>query len=229
MKASDVMTTKVITVGPSKTVQEIAETLLTHRISAVPVVGDDGAVLGIVSEGDLIHRVEAGTERHRAWWLDLIADKTTIARDFLKSHAIRASDIMSRPVVSVGPDTPLADVAALLERRRIKRVPVLTDGKIVGIVSRANLLQAIAARKNVPPQATIADSDLRSRVLSELREQLAESTAHVNVIANAGTVELWGQVESVDEKEALRVAAELIPGVRNVVNNVVLIRPQYGL
>ena len=224
MRASDVMTTAVITVSPTTTVQEIAVLLLEHRISAVPVVDKKGAPVGIVSEGDLLFRMEAGTERHRSWWLNLLIDRATAARDFLKSHGSVAAEIMTRPVVSVTPDTPLSDVAGLLERRRIKRVPVVEGGRIVGIVSRANLLQAVAAHKNVAPQAAPGDSQLRSRVLDDLRTQLADSTSRINVIACAGTVELWGQVETVEEREALRVAAALVPGVRSVVNNVVLQR-----
>lgn len=229
MKASDVMTTKVITVTPSATVQEIAAILLANRISAVPVVDAKGAPVGIVSEGDLLHRVEAGTERHRSWWLDLIADRATVARDFLKSHATRAQEIMTRPVVSISPETPLGEVAALLEKRRIKRVPVVEGGRLVGIVSRANLLQAVAAHKSVAPVATPNDSLLRDRVLGDLRSELADSATHVNVIATGGTVELWGQVETLEEREALRVAAELVPGVQSVVNNIVLHKVFAGL
>jgi CBS-domain-containing membrane protein len=222
MKASEVMTTRVITVAPSATVREIAGILLDNRISAVPVVDERGVTVGIVSEGDLLHRVEAGTERHRSWWLNLIADRATVARDFLKSHATRAREIMTRPVVSVAPDTPLGEIAEILEKRRIKRVPVIDEGRLVGIVSRANLLQALAARKPVAPAAAPGDAALRERVLGDLRKELADSATHVNVIAVDGTVELWGQVETADEREALRVAAELVPGVRSVVNNVVL-------
>jgi CBS domain-containing protein len=229
MQASDVMTTPVITVSPATTVQEIAAILLEHRISAVPVVDEKGAPVGIVSEGDLLYRMEAGIERHRSWWLNLLTDRAAAARDFLKSHGRVAAEIMTRPVVSVSPDTPLSDVAGLLERRRIKRVPVVQGGRIVGIVRRANLLQAVAAHRSVAPQAAPGDSQLRSRVLDDLRTQLAESTSRINVIACAGKVELWGQVETAEEREALRVAAELVPGVRSVVNNLVLQRTAQGL
>jgi CBS domain-containing protein len=135
MKAADVMVSKVITVGPTATVQEIADILLTNRISAVPVVDDRGALLGIVSEGDLIHRIEAGTERHYSWWLKLISGKETLARDFVKSHGAKATDVMTKRVVTAGPDLQLGELASLLERHRIKRVPIVDKGKLVGIVS----------------------------------------------------------------------------------------------
>ena len=144
MNASDVMVSKVITVGPDTSVAAIAETLLANRISAVPVVDEkSSALLGIVSEGDLIHRVETGTERPRAWWLEFFIGKEALAREFIKSHGRKAADVMTRLVITVKPDTPLAELASLLEKHRIKRVPVVKDGKIVGIVSRANLVQAL--------------------------------------------------------------------------------------
>ena len=116
MKAADVMVTAVITVHPDTSVAKIAEVLLANRISAVPVVNDKGALVGIVSEGDLIHRVEAGTERHRSWWLELLTGKEVLAYEFVKSHARKAADVMTHKVVSVTPDTPLADIASLLEK-----------------------------------------------------------------------------------------------------------------
>ena len=143
MKAADVMATNVITVRLDTPVATIAEVLLANRISAVPVVNDKDVLVGIVSEGDLIHRVEAGTERHRSWWLELLTGKEVLAHEFVMSHARKAADVMTSPVISVPPETSLGDIASLLEKHRIKRVPVANNGKIVGIVSRANLIQAL--------------------------------------------------------------------------------------
>ncbi|MBM3528485.1 MAG: CBS domain-containing protein [Alphaproteobacteria bacterium] len=222
MRASDVMVTQVITVGPDATVQEIANTLLSNRISGVPVV-DGGKLVGIVSEGDLMHRVEAGTERQYSWWLKLVGDKGNMARDFLKSHAIKAADVMTKPVITAPPDMPLGEVASLLEKNRIKRVPIVADGKLVGIISRANLLQALAAlRRDIPHEGNIGDLELRRRVQSEIRTNLRESALQINVVVYDGTVELWGAVESQAEKDALRVAAELTPGVRGVENYIAI-------
>jgi len=229
MKASDVMSSKVITVKPDTTVQEIANILLSNRISAVPVVDDAGALVGIVSEGDLLHRVEAGTERHYSWWLKLVSNSEVIARDFVKSHATRAGDVMTRHVITASPDLPLGDLASLLERHRIKRVPIVDNGKLVGIVSRANLLQALAAlRRDIPVEAKVEDATLRERIIAALRSNDI-ATSQVNVIVHNGVVELWGQAESLDEKTAMRVAAESTPGVRSVVDHVVVSRIPFGV
>lgn len=168
MRAVDVMTTKVITVDPDASVLAVAKLLSEQAISGVPVVDAAGQLVGIVSEGDLLHRVETGTERHRgeplagrrrSWWLETIGSPRELARDFLKSHGRTAADVMTREVISVTETAELADVAMLLETKRIKRVPVLRDGKLVGIVSRANLVRALAATTSEP--AIDADSDDR--------------------------------------------------------------------
>lgn len=230
MKASDVMVSKVITVGPDTTVQQIASILLSNRISAVPVIDSSGGLVGIVSEGDLIHRVESGTERHYSWWLNLLRDKSALAHDFLKSHAVKAADVMTKRVITASPDLPLGDLASLLEKYRIKRVPIVEKGKLVGIVSRANLLQALAAlRRDIPVEFGSKDSVLRERVASEIRSKLWASASQINVIVHEGVVELWGGVDSLDEKEALRVAAELTPGVLRVENNIAVDKFHHGM
>ena len=229
MKASDVMTSKVVTVGPDTTVQEIANILLSNRISAVPVVDGAGALVGIVSEGDLLHRVEAGTERHYSWWLRLVSDSQFMAREFVKSHATRAGDVMTRPVITASPDLPLGDLASLLERHRIKRVPIADNGRLVGIVSRANLMQDLAAlRRDIPVEAKVEDSTLRERILSEFRSNDI-AASQVNVIVHNGVAELWGRAESPDEKTAARVAAESTPGVGSVVDHIVVGRIPVGV
>ena len=221
MKAADVMVSKVISVRSDTSVEEIAETLLANRISAVPVL-EDGGLVGIVSEGDLIHRVEADTERHRSWWLELLTGRETLAREFVKSHSRKAADVMTRSVVTVTPDTSLSDLASLLEKHRIKRVPVMQDGKIVGIVSRANLIQALVRRGNkIIPDQAVEDSALRDNVLAQLRTKPWWPNT-VNVLVHDGTVELCGMVDSDAEKDAIRVAVELMPGVRAVANNLAL-------
>jgi CBS domain-containing protein len=230
MKASDVMVSKVITIGLDTTVQEIANILLSNRISAVPVLDDKGALVGIVSEGDLIHRIEAGTERHYSWWLRLVSGSEAIARDFVKSHATRARDVMTRNVITASPDLPLGDLASLLEKHRIKRVPIVDKGKLVGIVSRANLLHALAALgRDIPVEAKVEDSKLRERIISELRSKLDIGFSQVNIIVHNGVVELWGQVDSTNEKDAIRVAAESTPGVRTVVDHIAVSKIPYGI
>lgn len=221
MKAADVMATNVVTVRLDTPVATIAEVLLANRISAVPVVNDKDTLVGIVSEGDLIHRVEAGTERHRSWWLELLTGKEMLAHEFIKSHARKAADVMTRAVVSVQPDTPLGDIASLLEKHRIKRVPVLSNGKIAGIVSRANLIQALVSDAKAS-NASVDDLTLHSNILEQLRSKPWVDTSTIKIIVNNGTVELWGIVNSETEKNAIGVAVEVTPGVRQVANKLVI-------
>ena len=220
MRATDVMVTNVITVRSDTSVREIAEILLANRISAVPVLDKAGNMVGIVSEGDLIHRVEVGTERHPSWWLEFMAGKQTLAQEFIKSHARRAADLMTRNVITVKADMPLGELASLLEKHRIKRVPVVDDsGKIIGIVSRANLVQAlINLRPEIAPDKTIGDSVLRGNILAQLRSE-PWWPGGVEIIVHSGDVELWGIVESQVQKDAIRIAIEVMPGVRTVSDN----------
>jgi len=218
MRAMDIMTTEVISVAPTTSVQEVAKLLSERGISGVPVVDGDNRVVGILSEGDLLHRAETGTERVRqrrqSWWLrSLAADQ---ASDYVKSHARTAGDVMTREVVSVDEMTPLADIAMLLERKRIKRVPVLREGKLVGIVSRANLVRAVAAA-SLPEETVRGDRAIRAQLLNELNRRPWAKVWAADIIVKDGIVNLWvGAERSPEELSALRVAAENIPGVRKI-------------
>lgn len=223
MKASDIMVSNVITIGPEATVRDVANLLLTNRISAVPVVGESGNILGIVSEGDLMRRAEAGTERHYSWWLNMLSSNEALAAEFVRSHARKVTDVMTREVVTAKPDASVGDIATLLEKKRIKRVPIVKDGKIVGIVSRANLVQALAsAPQEAGAQRKEDDAAVRKKVEAQLSAQAWTSPWELNVIVHDGTVDLWGVVHSEIEKRAARVAAEVVPGVRAVNDNLVI-------
>jgi CBS domain containing-hemolysin-like protein len=185
------------------------------------VVDASGRLVGIVSEGDLLHRAEIGTAhrhrvRRRSWWLDHFASEA--ARDYVKSHGRTVNDIMSPEVVTVTEDTELADVAALLEARRIKRVPVMRGDKVVGIISRANIVRAVGATKGAPAREGESDDrSIRERLLAELgREEWAKIWPE-DIIVRDGVVHFWLSDDEPEEKrQALRVAAETIAGVRNV-------------
>jgi len=219
MLAKDIMTQPCITVSADASVAEIAATLLKHHISAVPVVGNDGGILGIVSEGDLVCRVETGTDaKHRSWWLRMLTAPDMLAAEYVKSHGKKACDIMTSPAVTIRENTTVAEVARLLEERRIKRVPVTRGSKIVGIVSRANLVQCIASTKPLELPSP-SDSAIRQRLASTLLAQPWASATESNIIVNKGVVELWGVAGSEQEKKATRVAAEGIPGVVQVVDH----------
>jgi CBS domain-containing protein len=215
MQARDIMSTDVFTVRPDTTVRDVAAMLLSRYVSAMPVVDEEGRVLGIVSEGDLIRRAEAGTGRRRSWWLELLAGTDALARDYLKEHGRLVEDIMTSPVVSVTEDTSAAEIAEILDSRRIKRVPVLRNGKVVGIVSRADLIRGMLRAQ---PSARAAQDD--DGIEAELRKAMeAESWAkhlYVNFGVKNGVVTFAGSVGSDNQIRALRRMAEDIPGVREV-------------
>ena len=227
MRAIDVMTPNVITVEPNTSVQELATLLSERGISGVPVVDRDSRVVGIVTEGDLLHRTETGTERRiqrrRSRWLDTIGADQEAARDYVKAHGRIVREIMTREVISVSDTTELADIATLLETKRIKRVPVLRDGKLVGIVSRANLVRALAMTKS--EAAVVADSDdrtIRQRLITELTGQEWVHMWAADIIVRDRVVHLWfSDDRSEEERQAVRVAAENIPGVRQVEEHIV--------
>lgn len=215
MRAQDVMTTHVITVTPDTTVPDAAKLFVENRISGAPVVDADGHVVGVISEGDLLRRVEIGTDgARRTSWLDFFTDSNALA--YVKSHALRVDDVMTRDVISVDADTPLQEIAALLESHGIKRVPVLRERKLEGIVSRANLLQAIASSSAAATQNLSAtDREIREQLMKEL-EGRPWAFAGRNVVVSDGVVHLWGVFRSMEAVQAVRVAAERIPGVREV-------------
>ncbi len=228
MQARDVMTTPVLTVTQDATVQEVARLLLERHISAVPVVDGDGILLGVVSEGDLIRRADAGTERRPSWWLSLVSDPEDDARHWLRSHGRRAGDVMTRNVIVATEDTPVPEIADLLERHRIKRVPVVRDGCVVGIVSRANLLQALVAGPAASHAApSVDDRALRDAVIAAVKAT-GSRTPFVNVLATGGVAHLWGMAHSEAERDSMRVAAETVPGVERVEERVCLLPPGSG-
>ncbi|MFQ5953686.1 MAG: CBS domain-containing protein [Kiloniellales bacterium] len=225
MQAKDIMTTNVVTVTPDTRVERIAGLLLERRISGVPVVDQDHRVVGIVSEDDLIRRPESGTERRRSWWLDLLAGTEDRAAEYVKTHGLRAEDVMTRNPATVSEDTPVGEIAQMLERRRIKRVPVLRDHKLVGIISRANLLQGLAARKQAGPAPSADDRSIREQVIETLSREEWLTHGSFNVTVTDGVVEIWGWVDSEPERRALKVAIENVPGVRSLVDHLGSVPP----
>jgi CBS-domain-containing membrane protein len=217
MRAMDVMTSEVITVDENVSVPMVAKLLAERGISAVPVVDKDNRVIGMVSEGDLLHRVETGTEQYRSWWLEMIASTNQLAADYIKSHSGSVKDVMTRDVISVTDTTAVADIAVLLETNRIKRVPVLRNGQLVGIVSRANIVRALAMTISEPSSSAEADDrTIREKLLAELKAQKWAEVSPANITVKDGVVHLWSSYYSEKEKRALVVAAENIPGVRRV-------------
>jgi CBS domain-containing protein len=214
------MVSPVITVKASSSIREVAQLLLERRISAVPVVDEHGKLIGIVSEGDLLHRAEAGTERQRPWWLSAMTEDETLAAEYAKSHGRKVRDVMTPRVITATPDTPLHKIAALMEKNAIKRVPIVADGQLVGIVSRANLIQAVASARS-ELEIPLSDATIRDKVLAQLKSQAWAHTSQLNVTVSGGVVDLWGIVKSDAERKAIRVVAEGAPGVRAVNDNMI--------
>jgi len=225
MRAADIMNSDVITARPDQSVSEVAEILLKNRISGVPVLDAAGDLVGMVSEGDLMRRADVGTERHRSWWLRLLMGREGLAQEFVKEHGRKVDDIMTREVITASPEASLGELADLLERNCIKRVPIVRNRKVLGIVSRANLLQWLASlRKQINVEKPVGDLKLRDTVLSRLKAEPWARTALVNVTVHNGVIDLWGIVDTQNEKKAMRVAAEVTPGVRSV-NDGLIVRP----
>jgi CBS-domain-containing membrane protein len=216
MRAMDVMVRDVVTASPDEDVDQVVELLAQHDASTLPVVDTDGNVVGMIGDLDLMRRSEIGTEKHHPWWMEAMTPASKLAGEFAKSHGRRVSEVMSTHIISASEDTPLGDIANLLEKHRIKRVPILRDGKLVGMVSRSNLIQALASLHDRPHDAAESDRDIRSILLTQLGEQDWTDFGSRNVIVTDGVVHLWGLVVSEEERKALTALAEGVPGVVGV-------------
>jgi CBS domain-containing protein len=216
MRAIDVMVRDVVTVHPDTDISEAIKLLSEHDVSALPVVDKQSHLLGIISEADLIHRIEIGTEKHRPWWIEAVTGASALAEDFAKSHGKKVEELMTRDVVSATEDAPLSEIAAMFERKRIKRVPITRGGKLVGVVSQSNLIQALASLIDRREETSRTDLEIRQELLARLEKQSWTDFGSRNVTVSGGTVHLWGLISSKQEREALIALAEGVPGVVRV-------------
>ena len=215
MQAIDIMTPDVICAAPETPVAELVRLMLDNRISALPIL-EDGQIVGIVSEGDLLERPETGTEPRRSRWLDLITSADRLAAHYTKAHGRKAAEIMTRDVIAVTETTPVGEIAHIMASRRVKRVPVVRAGKLVGIVSRRNIVQALASQLEAPV-AVVDDRSIRDAFYRELRRQAwVDSPSAINAVVSDGVVHLWGIAPDDVCRDAIIVAAENLPGVRSV-------------
>jgi CBS domain-containing protein len=229
MNAADVMTEKVLSVGPDTATTAAARVMLDNNVSGLPVVDGSGRLLGIVTEGDFLRRAETGTERRRSRWLEFLLGPGRLAADYVHTHGRKVDEVMTRDVVSVTEDVPLEEIVRLMERRRIKRVPVLRGGKLVGIVSRANLLRALASVAGELHPAAASDAELRRLVLAELEKQPWSSGNAINVVVRDGIVQFWGVISDDRQRDALRVMVENIAGAKGMKDNLIWVEPMSGL
>ena len=224
MLAKDVMTTNVISVNADTTVPEIAQLLLERHIIGVPVLDGDGMLIGLFSEGDLIRRAEFGGDHRRSWWLDLLTAEADKARDNVKTHGNHARGVMTREVATVEEDASLAAIATILEDKRIKRVPVVRNGKLVGIFSRSNLLQVLSTANATPGPRP--PEDVRAIIVTELDHLVFVHPTQMNVIVSGGVVELWGCFGSEEQILALMVSVENVAGAAEISEHV-SVTPHY--
>jgi CBS domain-containing protein len=216
-------------VSPDSTVEAAARLMLGHRVSGLPVVDAGGAVVGIVTEGDLLRRTEIGSERRRSRWLELLLGPGRLAADYVLSHARQVGEVMTREVVAIAPETPLAEAVGLMERHHVKRLPVIESGRLVGILSRANLLSALVEMQAESGPEAGSDREIRARVLAEIDRVHWAPRVSVDVAVTEGVVELRGAITDERERTALRVAAENVPGVRGVRDQLVWVEPISGM
>ena len=229
MRAADVMSTGVVTVSPDASILEAVRLMLQHKISGLPVVDAAGHLVGIISEGDFLRRTETGTERRRPRWLEFIAGPGRLAEEYARSHGRKVEEVMTRDPVTITESTPLEEIVRLMERRRVKRLPVMRGGQLVGIVSRANLVHALAgvAREIKPTGA--ADGAIREQILEALAKQTWAPIASINVTVRNGIVDLWGTILDERERNALVVAIENVAGVKGIHDHLVFVEPISGM
>ena len=229
MRAKHVMTEFVYAVSASASIFDAAELLVTAGVSAAPVVDGSGKMVGIVSEADLMCRAEIGTSPDKSWLQRLFTDDAVTAGNYVRSHSHRVTDVMTKNVVTATEDSKISELAKLMQKHSIKRVPILRDGRIVGIVSRANLLQALLSREPAGDAPQHSGEETRRAVVAELAKDGLSSAWPTNVVVNAGVVHLWGFVASDAVSKAFRVAAENVPGVKAVKNHLRPVPPSVNM
>ncbi len=229
MKAKDVMTSPVISVEPDESIWQAVRTMLQRHISGLPVIDKQGRLVGIVSEGDFLRRAETGTQRRRARWLEFLIGPGRLADEYTRSHGRKIGDIMTPDPLTVTEETSLDEVVRTMEKRRIKRLPVVRGNVVVGILTRANLVHALAgvARELMP--TTASDEAIRTRLLTELAKEAWAPVALIDVMVRNGVVELWGAITEERQRAALVAAAENVPGVKAVHEHLNWIDPTSGV
>jgi CBS domain-containing protein len=227
MQVKDVMSQNVIAVEADESILKAARLMLQNRISGLPVVDKDGELVGIVTEGDFLRRSEIGTQRRRPRWLEFIVGPGRLAQDYVQASGRKVEEVMTPNPHCVGEDDSLQAVVEAMERHRVKRLPVTRDGKMVGIVSRANLLHALASLDHGARAPAGPDWSIRNAILAALGEQ--HWAPHINVVVSNGVAELWGTITDDRERKGLLVLAENVPGVKQVRDHLVWVEPMSAM
>ena len=229
MKAADLMTSFVVTVRPDATIEYAAQLMLQYRISGLPVTDTDCTVLGIVTESDLLRRAEIGTEKRHARWVSFLIGPGRLAQEYVHTHGRKVGEVMTERVMTVTPQTSLADLVALMETKHVKRVPVVDRGHLVGIVSRADVMAALVGLLSEKPAGAATDAGIRDQILKEIDRQPWGPRDGIDVIVTNGVVVLKGAIPDERERAALCVAAENVPGVKAVHDRLVWIDSVSGI
>lgn len=229
MKASDVMTPDVISADPDATVLQAARYMLQHHISGLPVIDKTGTLVGILSEGDFLRRRETHTDRRPSRWLEFLMGPGKLASEYTHTHGSKVSEVMTTKLHTISEDTPLEKIVEMMEKYRVKRVPVLRGKKVVGIVTRANLMHAMVSLARGEPKAATSDAAIRQELLRELKNEKWALASMINVVVHGGVVELWGMIVDDRQREALVVAAENIRGVKEVKDHLSWVEPTSGV
>ena len=229
MKAKDVMTRPVISIEPDMSVQQAAQLMLQRRISGLPVIDKSGRLVGIVTEADFLRRAETRTQRRRARWLEFLMGPGRLADEYVHTHGRKVKEVMTPDPQTVPEDCPLDEVVRLMEKRRIKRLPVTRADQVIGIVSRANLLHALASVGSDVKSPTPNDEAIRERLLAKLSKQNWAPLALINIVVHNGIVELWGTITDERERQAIVVAAENISGVKAVRDHLAWVDAMSGM
>jgi len=227
MQVRDVMTRSVISVKADESILMAARLMLQNRISGLPVVDANNALVGVVTEGDFLRRGEIGTTRRRPKWLEFLVGPGRLASEYVHQSGRKVGEVMTPNPVTVGEEDALETVVQLMESHHVKRLPVMHGGRMVGIISRANLLHALASLARETPETTTDDAAIRDRILSALAEH--HWAFGVNVVVKDGIAEIWGTIMDERERQGCIVAVENVPGVKQVHDHLVWVEPMSGM
>jgi CBS domain-containing protein len=227
MRVRDVMTRNVISVGPHEPILQAAHSMLQNRISGLPVIDAAGKLVGIVSEGDFLRRGEIGTQRRRPKWFEFLLGPGRLAAEYVHVSGKKVAEVMTTDPCTVSEDDSLETVVELMEQRRIKRLPVLRDGRMIGIVSRANLMHALVSLDRDTQAPVRDDVTIRDGILKSLGKQ--PWAPSINVVVKNGIAELWGTITDERERQACVVTAENVAGVNEVHDHLVWVEPMSGM
>lgn len=227
MRVQDIMTTTVLAVSPEAPVAEAANLMLTNRVSGLPVVDSAKQLVGVVTEGDFLRRGELGTCRKRSAWLEFLIGSGRQAQDYVVENGRRVDEIMTRDVISIGPDASIEDLVELMTSHHIKRVPVVEEGQLVGIVARADLMRALLTALPATSSAAQDDARIRATILAELDKQTWGGAIRVKVLH--GVVTLTGTIFDERARAAAKVVAENVAGVKEVIDQIAWIEPMSGM